>query len=533
MRTDVRPMLTRVAAALFLACPGHVAFAATAPAAPAPALVGAASARCTALAQTLKLAPHVALTAVEQVAAGAFKLPGGPGAGGMGPRLDFSALPAFCRVTATSRPTADSDIRFEVWMPLEGWNGKFVGGGNGVWAGSIAYGDMVTPLSRGYATAASDVGHQGSPLDGSFLTGHPEKLVDFGHRAVHETAVAAKATVAAFYGRPPQRSLYASCSTGGRIGLMQAYRYPNDYDGISAMAPANPMVPLMVMSLWTGAATMKDEASRIPAPKFALVGKAAVAACDAADGVADGIIRHPPSCRFDPAVLQCKGADAADCLTAPQVAALRAIYDGPHNPRTGQRIYPGLALGSEAQMLVLTMGNEPFPVATTFFKGPVFNNPQWDFRSFDYDRDTQRALAYGSDALDVPPTGLKPFFDGGRKLLLSHGWADGLIPAQSTIDFHEALVKNIGPQRAQRGVRLFMAPGMAHCAGGVGPSSVDMLGEIDRWVETGRPPERIVARNMPDQPARSRPLCPHPQVAVYAGQGSSDDEANFRCAAVP
>ena len=289
----------------------------------------------------------------------------------------------------------------------------------------------------------------------------------------------------------------------------------------------------MVMSLWTGAATMKDEASRIPAPKFALAGKAAVAACDAADGVADGIIRHPPSCRFDPVVLQCKGADAADCLTAPQVAALRAIYDGPRNPRTGQRIYPGLALGSEAQMLALTMGNEPFPVATTFFKGPVFNNPQWDFRSFDYDRDTQRALAYGSEALDVPPTGLKPFFDEGRKLLLSHGWADGLIPAQSTIDFHDALVKNIGPQRAQQGVRLFMAPGMAHCAGGVGPSSVDMLGEIDRWVETGRPPERIVARNTPDQPARSRPLCPHPQVAVYAGQGSTDDETSFRCAAVP
>jgi feruloyl esterase len=524
MRTDFRLLLACMATTLLLTSPVPEALAAGTVAAPT---------RCTALPQTLKLAPHVSITAVEAVAAGAFKLPGAPGAGGMGPRLDFSALPAFCRVAATSRPTADSDIRFEVWMPLEGWNGKFVGGGNGVWAGSIAYGDMVTPLARGYATAASDVGHQGSPLDGSFLAGHPEKLIDFGHRAVHETAVAAKATVAAFYGKPPQRSLYASCSTGGRIGLMQAYRYPGDYDGISAMAPANPMVPLMVMSLWTGAATMKDEASRIPAPKFALVGKAAVAACDADDGVTDGIIRHPPSCRFDPAVLQCKGADTADCLTAPQVAALRAIYDGPRNPRTGQRIYPGLALGSEAQMLALTMGNEPFPVATTFFKGPVFNNPQWDFRSFDYDRDTQRALAYGSDALDVPPGGLKPFFAGGRKLLLSHGWADGLIPAQSTIDFHDALVKDIGPQRAQQGLRLFMAPGMAHCAGGVGPSSVDMLGEIDRWVETGRPPERIVARSMPDQPARSRPLCPHPTVAVYAGKGSTDEAESFRCEPPP
>jgi feruloyl esterase len=228
-----------------------------------------AATSCSALSQELKL-PNVTITLATEVAAGDLKLAaagGGPG----GPPMNFAALPAFCRVAGTIRPTTDSDIRFEVWMPLTGWNGKFVGGGNGVWAGSIAYGDMVAPLARGYATAASDVGHQGSPLDGSFLTGHPEKLIDFGHRAVHETAVAAKATVAAFYGSRPKHSLYASCSTGGRIGLMEAYRYPDDYDGISAMAPANQMVPLMVMSLWTGAATMKDEASRIPAPKFALV----------------------------------------------------------------------------------------------------------------------------------------------------------------------------------------------------------------------------------------------------------------------
>lgn len=484
---------------------------------------------CASLAQSLKL-PHVTITLAEEVPAGGFKPAGPPGMGGA-PGGNYAALPAFCRVAATARPTADSDIRFEVWMPLSGWNGKFVGGGNGVWAGSIAYGDMVTPLSRGYATAASDVGHQGSPLDGSFLTGHPEKLVDFGHRAVHETAVAAKATIAAFYGSGPKRSLYASCSTGGRIGLMQAYRYPDDYDGISALAPANPMVPLMVMSLWTGAATMKDEASRIPPPKFALVQKAALAACDAIDGVTDGIITHPPACRFDPGVLQCSAGDAADCLTAPQVAAMRTIYAGPKNPRTGRQIYPGLSVGSEAQMPALTMGQEPFPVATTFFKGPVFNDPNWNFRTFDYDRDTQRALDYGSHALDVPADGLDRFFRGGRKLLLSHGWADGLIPAQSTVDFHAALVKDIGRRRAQRGVRLFMVPGMAHCAGGSGPSAIDYLGEIDRWVETGRAPERIIASNPPGQPARTRPLCPHPQVARYTGQGSTDEAKNFRCAA--
>ncbi len=486
------------------------------------------AAPCDTLAQTLHL-PNVTITLAAEVAAGGLKL-GGPGAGPGGPSANYASLPAFCRVAGTSRPTADSDIRFEVWMPLTGWNGKFVGGGNGVWAGSIAYSDMVEPLKRGYATAATDVGHQGSPLDGTFLVGHPEKLIDFGHRAVHETAVAAKATIAAFYGNGPKRSLYASCSTGGRIGLMEAYRYPDDYDGISAIAPANQMTLLMVQSLWSGNATMKDSASRIPAPKFQLLQKAALAACDANDSVTDGIITNPPACRFDPAVLQCKGADAADCLTAPQVAAVRALYAGPSNPRTGKQIYPGLSVGSEAQMPVLAVGQEPFPVATSFFRGPVFNDPAWNFRSFNYDTDLERTLAYGRDALDVPPAGLDRFFAGKRKLLLSHGWADGLISAQSTVNFYNGVVKSIGGRRARDGVRLFMVPGMGHCAGGSGPSSFDVLGAIDSWVETGKPPEQLIASNPPGAVARTRPLCAHPKVAKYSGSGSTDEAKNFRCA---
>jgi feruloyl esterase len=482
---------------------------------------------CDALSRELKL-PHTTITLVAEVPAGAFRpaaAVGGPG----GPPANFAALPAFCRVAGTSQPTPDSDIRFEVWMPLSGWNGKFVGGGNGVWAGSIAYGDMVTPLTRGYATAASDVGHQGSPMDGTFLTGHPQKLIDFGHRAEHEMTQAAKATIRAFYGNAPTHSLYVSCSTGGRIGLMEAYRYPEDYDGISAMAPANPMVPLMVSSLWTGAATMKDPASSIPPAKFALVQKAALAACDAGDGVTDGIITNPPACHFDPGVLECKGADAADCLTTPQLTALRAIYAGPKNPRTGKQIFPGFSVGSEQQLAVLTMGKEPFPVATSFFRGAVFNEPSWDFRSFDYDHDVERAIAYGSTAIDVPPTGFTRYFAANRKLLLSHGWADGLIPSQSTINFYQGLVKNIGKQRAEADVRLFMVPGMGHCGGGSGPSSVDMLGAIDQWVQTGKAPDQLVTSNPPGRPARTRPLCPHPKVATYTGHGDTDVAENFRC----
>jgi hypothetical protein len=478
----------------------------------------------------LKLA-HTEITVAQSVAAGAFKLPEGAGMGGPpAPPDAYAHLPAFCRVAGTLRPTGDSDIRFEVWLPTSHWNGKFVGVGNGVWAGSITYFSMVEPLSMGYATAATDDGHQGNPLDASFAAGHPEKLVDFAHRAVHETAVTAKALINELYGKGAQRSLFVSCSTGGRQGLMEAHRYPQDYDGISSMAPANPMVALMVSSLWTGNAAMKDDASRIPPPKFMVVNKAVIEACDASDGVKDGIVSAPRGCAFDPAALQCKGGDAPDCLTAAQVAALRAIYQGPKNPRTGQQIYPGFSPGSEPMFPIQASGPEPFPVSTTFMKFLVFKDASWDFRKFDYDKDVTRALEVASAQLDVPPTGLDAFFAGNRKLLLSHGWADGLIPAESTVSFYTDLTKHLGAKKSAEGTRLFMIPGMGHCAGGAGPFMFSAISTIDQWVETGHAPERIIVSNPPNAPARTRPLCAWPQQAMYSGTGSSDDEKNFRCA---
>jgi hypothetical protein len=474
--------------------------------------------------------PHTQITLAQSVAAGAFTPPAGAGGGPGAPPAAYSRLPAFCRVGGTIRPTSDSDIRFEVWMPAANWNGKFVGVGNGVWAGSITYASMIDPLSMGYATAATDDGHQGNPLDASFAAGHPEKLVDFGHRAPHEMTVAAKAVINAFYGKKESRSLFVSCSTGGRQGLMEAYRYPKEYDGISSMAPANPMVSLMVSSLWTGHATLKDDASRIPPPKFGLVHKAAVEACDADDGVKDGIISAPARCRFDPAVLQCKGAEGAECFTAPQVAALRAIYQGPRNARTKEQIYPGFEPGSEAMFPIQTMGPEPFGVAFTYFRDLVFKDPKWDFRTFDYDKNVTRAIQAHGDILNVPPQGLENYLAGGRKLLLSHGWADGLIPPMSTVNFYNELTSQLGAKKTA-GARLFMIPGMGHCAGGDGPFLFDAISTIDRWVETGQAPERIVVSNPPNVPARTRPLCPFPQEAVYAGTGSTDDEKSFRCAA--
>lgn len=474
---------------------------------------------------------HVEIALAQNVAAGAFKPPEGAGGGGPPAAANaYANLPPFCRVAGVIKPTADSDIRFEVWLPASNWNGKFVGVGNGVWAGSITYFSMVAPLSLGYATAATDDGHQGNPLDASFAAGHPEKLIDFGHRAVHEMTLAAKATIEAFYNKPAQRALFVSCSTGGRQGLMEAHRYPSDYDGVSSMAPANPMVALMVSSLWTGYATLKDAASKIPPQKFGVIHKAAIEACDADDGVKDGVISAPRSCRFDPAALQCKHADGLDCLTASQIDALKAIYQGPRNARTGEQIYPGFEVGSESMFPIQTSGPEPFAVATTYMKHIVFKDANWDFKIFDYDKDVTRAQQAGSAQLDVSPNGLDAFFAGGGKLLLSHGWADGLIPAMSTVNFYNDLAKRLGPKKTAAGARLFMIPGMGHCAGGEGPFVFDPITTLDQWVETSRAPERIVVSNPPGAPARTRPLCPYPQEAVYSGKGSSDEEKNFRCA---
>lgn len=486
------------------------------------------AATCEELATRLKL-PHITITLAESVAPGAFKPPA-PGFGT--PPGAYGRLPAFCRVAGTSRPTPDSDIRFEVWMPASGWNGKFVGVGNGVWAGSISYFEMAGPLSKGYATAATDDGHQGNPLDGSFAAGHPEKLIDFGHRAVHEMTVSAKAVIAAYYEKAPSRSLFASCSTGGRQGLMEAYRYPKDYNAISSMAPANPMTTLMVSSLWTGYVVAKDEGSRIPPAKFTVIHKAAVEACDADDGVKDGIISAPQRCRFDPAVLSCKGGETADCLTAPQLEALRAIYQGPRDPRSpnqSRQIFAGFMPGSET-MFPLQAGPQPFGAAFTYMRDLVFKNPRWDFKSFDYGKDSDQARKFGEAALDVPPEGLDKYLADGRKLLLSHGWADGLIPSLNTVEFYGRLTAH-RPRSTANEVRLFMIPGMGHCSGGDGPSSVDMVAALDGWAESGRPPERIIASNPPGAPARTRPLCPYPQEAVYVGSGSTDEEKNFRCAA--
>ncbi|HWW63979.1 MAG TPA: tannase/feruloyl esterase family alpha/beta hydrolase [Sphingomonadaceae bacterium] len=477
------------------------------------------------------------ITAAEPVAAGAFVPPATP----FGPPPGVSSglykgLPAFCRVRATLAPTPDSDIKVEIWLPEKGWNGKFVGVGNGIWAGQISYSQMGEPLARGYAVASTDTGHSGNGLTAEWAVGHPEKLIDFAYRAVHVMTVTAKQVVRDFFGAAPRTSLWNSCSTGGRQGLMAAYRYPDDYDAISAMAPANPMTDLMTQTMWTGYQALRSPAAALPPTKLALVHKAVVAQCDAEDGLKDGLISLPGVCRFDPASLQCKPGQKTGCLDADQVAAMRNIYGGVRDAKTGAQLLPGFPRGSEMQLATLLDGPEPFPVATSYFRLLVFaDQPNWDWRKMNYARDLARARQYGAAMLDIPADGLAPFFARGGKLLLSHGWTDGLIPANNTVAFYRRL-HAATPAEARQSVRLFMVPGMNHCRGGEGPSSFDTLGVIDHWATHKVAPNRIIASRpaaLPGEAARpplTRPLCPFPLIARYRGDGSPNEAKNFVCA---
>lgn len=494
-------------------------------------LVPAAAASCKSLASmTLK---NATITSASPVAPGKFSPPGRMGmflarAGAASP---FKKMPAFCRVTATLTPTSDSDIKIEVWMPAHHWNGKLVGVGNGVWAGSIDYFSMVQAVNRGYAVAATDTGHTGNGLSAQWAIGHRQKLIDFGYRAVHLMTVQAKRILAAYYGRKQTDSLWVSCSTGGRQGLMEAYRYPHDYNGISAMAPANPMVGLMIGSLWTGYVAMQSPAHHLTRADMVAVHKAFLNQCGAQQHLKDGIITNPQACHFHPATLLCKGHAQGACLTKPQLTTLREIYAGPKNPRTGAQIYPGFEPGSELQLMILVGGSQPFPVATSYFADLVFHNPKWNFKSFNYDTDLPASYKVGGAILDVPPAGLKKFFADGGKLLLSHGWADGLIPSLSTVDFYKGLTTSLPPSETKHSVRLFMIPGMGHCGGGDAPTSTNMLSVINHWVATGKAPTTIVAVNSPRQKPASQLVCPYPKYARYKGHGSPHNAANFACVA--
>jgi feruloyl esterase len=445
---------------------------------------------------------------------------------------------AFCRVSGIVEPA----IRFEVWLPLESWNGRFEGLGLGAFSGAVPYAPMAAALSQGYAVGGTDTGHQSGFADATWTQGktglNSEVVADWAHRGIHEMTVKSQAIVQAVYGARARYSYFVGCSSGGHQALTEAQRYPNDYDGILAGAPANYWTHLMAGQLWYGLATRVDPATdlEMPANKLRAIHAAALQACDANDGVQDGVIENPLACKFDPSVLACKDGVASEtCLTGPQLGALRKIYADARDS-SGRKIFPGLAPGGEQGWKQMSAVQVNF--AQTFYRYFVFQNPQWSYATFNLDRDVARADHSIGSLVNSTNADLGAFRAHGGKLLQYHGWNDPLISPYNSIDYYEAVVAKLGATRqreqALRNVqgfhRLFMVPGMTHCRGGDGTDTFDGLGALQRWVEQSVAPESLQASKLADgKTVRTRPLCPYPQVARYRGSGSTDEAANFKC----
>ena len=440
-------------------------------------------------------------------------------------------LPAFCRVGLTIKPTSDSNIKVEVWLPATGWNGKYQGVGNPGWAGAIVYADLAQALRRGYAVASTDSGHD-TGSTGAFALGHPEKLIDFGYRAVHEMTLKAKTIVAAFYGDAPKRSYFTGCSSGGRMGMMEAQRFPDDYDGIITGAPTNNWTNMMFGRIWISQAANASPAAVIPPAKYPALHSAVLNKCDALDGVRDGVIDDPGRCQFDPATIQCSGADADTCLTAPQVDAFRKIFSPAKNSRTGEVIFPGLEPGSELGLATLA-GPRPISLADDHLKYVVFKNPDWDYKTLNFDTDLTTALRLDGGILSAVSTDMNAFWAHGGKMIHYHGWADQQAPPRNSPNFYNRVLDSAADRaKVSDAYRLFMVPGMGHCGGGDGPSSFDMLSPLEAWVEKGLAPNSIPAAHLNQgKTDHTRTLCPYPQFAKYQGSGSTEDAANFACSA--
>jgi feruloyl esterase len=477
--------------------------------------------------------PNATVTSAQLVAAGEFT----PPRPGRGSANAFKDVPAFCRVTATLRPSSDSDIKVEVWMPMSGWSGNFqgvtAGGANGALEGALELASLTDGLRRGNAIAATDTGHEGATM--SYAPDHPEKLIDYGHRAIHEMTLKAKAIVTAFYGTAPKFSYWNACASGGRYGLMEAQRYPADYDGIVVSAPASYWTHLQSWSLYVWEATHKEALSDIPTSKYPLIHKAAIEGCDAGDGLKDGLIGDPRQCKFDPGVLACRDGDAPSCLTAPQVEAARKIYSPLLNPRTKAEIFPGLLPGSEMQWAGLASGDEEPRYVRETFRYLLFKDPNWNSktRPVDFDKDVAALDHSAGGIVNAIDPDLRPFFARGGKLIEWTGWSDGLIAPEDAVNYYKNVAEKLGgAKNIDRNFKLYMVPGVQHCRGGEGTDTFDMLGVMRQWVERGKEPAEVVAAHRTNGKVdRTRPICPYPQVAQYKGTGSIDDAANFVCKA--
>jgi len=496
--------------------------------------------------------PGTTITLAKTVEAGAFVPPDPKVSKEAAER--YQKLPVFCRVMATLKPTADSNIKVEVWMPVSGWNHKFQGEGNGGFAGSLPYGQMAGALAQGYATAGTDTGHEGEATDAAWALQHPEKIADFGYRGIHEMTEKAKEIAAAYYSQAPQRSYFVGCSDGGREALMEAQRFPNDYDGILAGAPANYWTHLLTSGADTAKTVLGTPGGYIPPAKIPAIGAAVLAACDAQDGVKDGIVSEPAKCRFDASTLLCKDAETDRCLTAPQVASLTKLYAGGRTS-SGTPFFPGYSPGGEEgdggwKSWITGAGpgdSEGNHYVNGFFRYMVFNDPSWTYRTADIDASLRAADEKMASELNSNDPNLTPFQKRGGKLIIYHGWSDAAIAPQNTIDYFHGVMAEMGANKSGQFARLYMVPGMQHCIGGPGPSlfgqfSVipgkspkdDVYLALEQWVEKGVAPGRIIATKLKEgDPSNAvemtRPLCPYPEVAMYKGAGDTNDAASFVC----
>ena len=497
--------------------------------------------------------PGAELTSVALRPAGPFNLPAE-----FGPATTIE-LPSFCRIQGVLRPTADSHINIEIWLPAKDWSGRFQGVGNGGFAGSIPYSGLASALRNGDAAAASDTGHTNGGTSARWALGHWEKVVDFGWRAVHLTAVAGKTLAQAYYGAAPRKSYFVSCSNGGRQGLMEAQRFPDDYDGIIAGAPAYNWTGLFTGFVWNAQALSRPGAM-IPAAKTPAIAGAVLAQCDKLDGLADGLLSDPRLCRFDPAVLRCTAGETDSCLTDPQIASLRDIYQGPRTP-DGMQIYFGFPPGGEtapasAGWDAWIFGTGPGAsiqnaFGSNFVQYIVGAPDDWTPAAFDFGRDFDLVQSRTAATFNATDPDLSRFAARGGKLILYHGWSDAAIPAQGTLAYRDAVVSAMGADQADSFMRTFMVPGMHHCAGGSGPSdfgqggpspennnpATSLTAALQAWVEEGHAPEHVIARQAapPGGPqsaaVRTGLICAYPQRAVLTAGRDPLRAESYQCRA--
>jgi len=488
---------------------------------------------------------HTTITLAQSVTSGVLEI---EGAG-----APLSDLPAFCRVAGVLRPTSDSEIRFEVWMPVQGWNARLLGSGNGGFAGEIWYDQFAGYLKRGFAVAGTDAGHQAEGTDASWAYGHPEKVKDFGWRAIHLTAERAKQILVAYYGKSEEKAYFDACSDGGREALMEAQRFPEDYDGILAGAPANAWSTMLPPGAGALQSLIADPKAYISDKKLPTIQKASLAACDLLDGVSDGIIGDPAQCHFDPEVLRCKSGDGLDCLTQPQIDVLNTLYAGEKDAQ-GQTIFPGYTLGDETAWKEWIVGEDPGSSLSSqfvqnYFRYMVTGDPKFNILTANVGELLHESNQKAAADLDATNPDLSKFAAHGGKLILYHGWNDPAISPWNTIAYYKSVEQQMGAEKVSSFARLYMVPGMEHCSGGPGASALGQFGmetakgpkhglfdSLQDWVEKGSPDEGVIAtkyaagKDGARKAAMTRPLCAYPKVAHYKGTGNTEDAENFTCA---